>query len=550
MVKARIINFSLLIVSFLLLLSLLKIAIFYEKNRIYSLAQRGVPGGPTPACLYLKWETTTWPTLPFVPVTKDESFVLGQSPILIIDGKDVVIGQQPGINTLTVNGTTSVSALCLGGDCRSSWPGGGGSDLWKLFNNNGQYYLRPSSTTWRIGIGSTTPPTTTLQVFGNVMADKFLGTINASNVSAGTFGSSTGGGNFFFPAYVSIGTTTIPMGVAADSNPSLKVVGTVQANRICIGDDCYKTWPTLYTIPTKFPFYNGLLYKATTSWPTVYPVTSIDFFMRDKNYPYISFASTVDYFLRNNLINPNSTQTPWFDIAYGYHDINQPGLDKAIYVEESDNSKPVLVYHRQLTTSTCNGYTVLARNDCRDIFLGATYYDGAGILRSTSSEKFFLNNCFNSESNDGCKGVGPSSGNFLSNISTNPTGRIVLELRVVGWQRPTSSYICENKEYVPRLRLSSWNNPEDIFFRIGNYKYVSSTGDACDTALLRSKVQARFVVDPLKVLIYDPSNDTESLVIIPPSSLSAIKEKLTSSGNDFIFAFKEIGLALLAIVKR
>lgn len=550
MVKEKIINFFVLIVIFLLTLSLLRIFYIYYQQKIYVSAQN------SRSCLYLKWQGTL-PNYGTIPQSLNDSNEVVASPIKVNAGIVTIEGIANPI--LRVIGTSSLdvvssSKICLSGVCRSNWSTGeSGSNYWLL--NPSQNFLYPSSSNWSVSIGTSSLafaiPTSSLYVMGRVISQGgFLGTINAVNVSAGTFGSSTGGGNFSFPAYVSIGTTTIPMGTAFDSNPSLKVAGTVQANRVCIGEVCYGNWPSIYTISTKFPFYNGILHKATTSWASVYPVSPIDFFIRSEIYPYISFASTVNYFLDSGAIDSNSTQTPWFDIAYGYHHINQPGFDKAIYAEESDNSQPLSVYHRTISTTTCNGRVVLARNDCRDLFLGATYYDSAGVLRTTSSERFFLEKCFNDDMNDGCRSVGASLGNFLLDPNSYPTGRVVLELRVVGWQMPTTSYVCVNKEYIPRLRLSSWARPKDVFFRIGNYKFVTSTGDPCDTAFLLSKIQARFVVDPLRVLIYNRINDTESLEIVTPSSLYAIKNYLTSYNRDFTFFFKELGLALLSIVYK
>ncbi len=548
MAKAKIINLLLFVSSFFLLLSLLKLIIFYgiNRNSIF------VEGQGAPSCSYLKWDDL--PSEGIIPKSVANSSTVVKSIIKEKLGRTVEIE-----GSLNVINTTTVSNLCLNGVCYSNWPVGG-SGYWLLNSNANPNFIYPSSSLWKVVIGTTSPSgsLTTLNVFGNVKADSFVGAINANYVSAGMFGSSTAGGIFSFPSYLSIGTTTI---VKNDSS-GLNVVGTVQTNRLCIGGAdgaCYNNWPSLYSITTRFPFYNGLLYPPTTSWPSVYPVTSRDF-IKGRNlspyqFPYLSFKDVIT----NLLSSPNDTATitEWFDIAYGYHNVNEPNYEKALYVEGSDNSMPVKIYQRELTVTTTGRRTRLTRDNPNDIFLGATYYDRDGVLRSTRSEKFLVLNCFNDNPNDGCTSVGPSLGNFLADPSTNATGRVILELRVTSWQRPSSTYACSDRVYFPSIRLQSWSLPNDVFFKIGKYRLVTSTGDSCDTAALRSKVQARFLVEPIKYLSwngYPESSEVETTT--PQYSLVEIKNFLTSNQNyafrigDFIYVFKEIGISLLSVVSK
>lgn len=531
MTRRKIITFSLLLSSFLLLLSLIKIIFTFSQ---FSKAENGGP-----QCTYLKWSGSWAPNIiPQTTSTADNNYYLMPSPIKT-NGPSVEIGSQlPGLSiTLRVFGTATVQSLCFqnGTDCRSSWQGAGN---WLL--NSSQGFLYPSSSLWKVSIGTTSNivPSTTLHVFGKVTADQFIGTINAGNISSGIFGSLTGGGNFIFPANI------------------FATSGQVRAKEICIGEVCYQNWPSLYSITTRFPFYNGLYYPPTTSWPSVYPVTSRDFVKRNLttyNYPYLSFNEIIGTLLPSD---SSATVTDWFDIAYGYHDVNQPNYEKALYVEESDNSMPVNVYFLPLEpTTTCSSQVRLKRLNCKDLFLGATYYDSQGVLRSTSSEKFLIEKCFNPDPTDGCSGPGPSLGNFIKDPSSNTVGRVILELRVVPWQRPSSTYACNDKVYFPSIRLQSWNRPHDVFFKIGKYKLVTSSNDVCATAALKSKVQGRFIVEPLKVLYWD-GGSTEDETTTPVSSLVEIKNFLYRDSNyafgigDFVYVFKEIGISLLSVVSK
>jgi hypothetical protein len=99
-------------------------------------------------------------------------------------------------------------------------------------------------TSGNVGIGTTTP-SQKLEVNGNAQIDNNLnvngtitgnygGTVTAGNISAGQFGSNTGGGNYSFPASVDIGTTTASAelfvqggtyGTTGQSNQSAYAIG-------------------------------------------------------------------------------------------------------------------------------------------------------------------------------------------------------------------------------------------------------------------------------------------------------------------------------------
>jgi hypothetical protein len=162
---------------------------------------------------YLVWPGT-WES-GWIPMASTTQYVLTRSPIYV-SGSNVGIGTLSPVYTFQVNGDISGTRLCIGSDCRSNWPGGGiagsGSSGQVTFwidstSVGGDNNLFWDNLNKRLGIGTTTPQTS-LHVIGNITANTFLGTINASNVSSGQFGQNTGGGNYYFMGNVGIGTTT------------------------------------------------------------------------------------------------------------------------------------------------------------------------------------------------------------------------------------------------------------------------------------------------------------------------------------------------------
>jgi len=83
-----------------------------------------------------------------------------------------------------------------------------------------------------VGIG-TVNPTQLLSVNGNAaisgtlsattLSGSYSGTITAANLSSGAFGSNTGGGNYSFPASISVATTTTPSGGVAFFNGNVGI---------------------------------------------------------------------------------------------------------------------------------------------------------------------------------------------------------------------------------------------------------------------------------------------------------------------------------------
>lgn len=85
----------------------------------------------------------------------------------------------------------------------------GGSNTYglRVLKSDGVSQILVVESNGNVGIGTTAPAAATLEVNGTIKGS-FTGTVSAGNVSNGQFGLNTGGGNYSFPANLSIATTS------------------------------------------------------------------------------------------------------------------------------------------------------------------------------------------------------------------------------------------------------------------------------------------------------------------------------------------------------
>lgn len=173
------------------------------------------------------------------------------------------------------------SQLCIGSDCRSAWPtGGGGVGYWTQTDSS----LYPNNTSWNIGIGTTSPNRfAALDVYGRVQAQEFkIKTSNAEWIM-----DIDGSGRFFIedtlglPRLV-IEEATGKVGIATTPTEQLDVNGLIKGRSgLCIGDDCRRRWPTevntiIQSGNQAIPNYTcgaGAYYSGRVDFPT--PFSSV-----------------------------------------------------------------------------------------------------------------------------------------------------------------------------------------------------------------------------------------------------------------------------------
>jgi len=480
---------------------------------------------------------------------------------------------------LYVKGTTSVSVLCFNGtNCRTGWGSGGGSDYWLLNTNNGNLY--PSSTNWNVGvalpqnatvyskfqIGGGEPGSPIINFFLPSATSSFpyrFGSVNYflrfgnENYLSQRYQHNLGGDKLMIgPAYrVKEGEEGYPIGIFHYSTSTEGVIMTIDFTKwnvgigttspydsyrfhvvgnarfedsICLKGSCINTWPDKDIIVTFFELTNGVYYPATSHW-YVLPVNDTPF-IRDGNFDNLPYLKASD--LINKYALEGATTTKWFDLAYGFYNINAP-QNKAIFMEEGDNARPFAYFSTTTDLSSNSRY----------IFVSMFYYDANGIFRTTTtdiSSSLTGGFCPNGGSNCIFRKNYVDKENYIGEI--NLQGYLKLELRAVPWQKPPGTpenYCLENnKNYAFNIKIARWARPLMVSLTIGRFKSPPSN-DNCAGANLGVKIQGRLVNDR-----YPDRSNTPS-----PTTLSDLLSYLSNPNNDFYFVFKKLGIAYTSKVQ-
>ncbi|MFA4990545.1 MAG: hypothetical protein WC579_01355, partial [Candidatus Paceibacterota bacterium] len=198
----------------------------------------------------------------FLRINQSNQFTNGiwfGSSDLKMGGGILRIGSQGGAGEVEISGTSGDATT------RISISGNSGANSW--FNTGG-----------KIGIG-TTSPAKTLDVIGDIQASgsvygTFAGTIPASQISQGQFGSGSGGGIYSFPSKLGVGTST--------PTTALEVVGKIKTGSFQLAAGAIEgyvltadasgnaTWqPSLPGLPSATTgqtiYFNGTNWAATSN---------------------------------------------------------------------------------------------------------------------------------------------------------------------------------------------------------------------------------------------------------------------------------------------
>ncbi|PIR95761.1 hypothetical protein COT93_00505, partial [Candidatus Falkowbacteria bacterium CG10_big_fil_rev_8_21_14_0_10_37_18] len=120
-----------------------------------------------------------------------------------VKGKFLIITAVFALNGIFLLSINTPAALAEVGDYNKSFNGTLNSSDWNNLPTDFVKTWAAATMTGPLGIGTTTAPASGLLVNGPIVASNFTGlyngTLGAQNISAGAFGSNTGGGNYSFP---------------------------------------------------------------------------------------------------------------------------------------------------------------------------------------------------------------------------------------------------------------------------------------------------------------------------------------------------------------
>lgn len=275
-----------------------------------------VPSGVLPSTIAYTGKLNTFTstqTFTSTVAVSGGDFTVGGST-LVAHGGRVGIGVSTPTHTLEVNGQTATNSLCLAGNCRSSWPGGGGGDTYLAstqtftgLNTFQGHTEMVSSATVHDDLGVTGTVSAALfsgsgLSLNNVPADSINpgslgGSVIASSIAATTplpwsqvtgvptlgdvhltstqtfTGQNTFSNKVFVDSDVYVGGN---VGIGGDAIPqySLFVVGKANADELCIGGICKDSWPLSAGLASTQTWTGQNTYKSSTTFDGLVLITS------------------------------------------------------------------------------------------------------------------------------------------------------------------------------------------------------------------------------------------------------------------------------------
>jgi hypothetical protein len=151
---------------------------------------------------------------------------------LIVATGSVGIGVTEPSEKLDVNGYVKGTGLCIGNDCRTAWPSGGGSGITSINGQTGPAITLSAGS----GVTISTPSANNIQI--SATGSGGVGGSGTTNYISKWTSSSSLGNSIVYDNGTNVGIGT--------TNPSYKldVNGYVKGTGLCIGNDCRTTWPS------------------------------------------------------------------------------------------------------------------------------------------------------------------------------------------------------------------------------------------------------------------------------------------------------------------
>jgi hypothetical protein len=325
------------------------------------------------------------------------------------------------------------------------------------------------------------------------------------------------------------------------SNNQIEILnGDIIARQFCFKTqnnslDCLNSWPNRPAVPYFHKYVLGHEYWEnflTTDLINVQQETNVsnqDPYIRPgntnydnsigKGHPYLSLRDIIQ---RIGFDPNNSFATKWFILGYSYRQPYENVLS-ALFIEEGDNLNP---WKRYSKTPTSTGG--LDPNNSNDVFVYCYYQNNStGAIYGTSDYDY----CQSIRNNNR---PGYQIINYTyTERNANIRGYVNLEIRL---EPARQRLACSKRDYLNSMLLATWGDPRVINLRVNNPRYPNLDNDPCvdnnRRVNMHSLIMGRFIVNPY------PTNSITDPRYISSTPIS----NFNTTSTDFKVVIKSLGV--------